>query len=78
MSDIDKTPLHPRNKLLLYNRYVLSKVSWNLTIANQTKTWVIESIDSVVNKYIRKWLEIPVSEIYNSYPHRHYLPSIKV
>ena len=27
MSDIDKTPLHPRNKFLLYNRYVLSKIS---------------------------------------------------
>ena len=36
MSDIDKTPLHPRNKLLLYNRYVLSKLSWNLTVANLT------------------------------------------
>ena len=61
MSDIDKTPLHPRNKLLLYNRYVLSKLSWNLTVANLTETWVIESIDSVINQYIRKWLEIPVS-----------------
>ena len=61
MSDIDKTPLHPRNKLLLYNRYVLSKLSWNLTVANLTKTWVTQSIDSVVNQYIRKWLEIPVS-----------------
>ena len=61
MSDIDKTPLHPRNKLLLYNRYVLFKLSWNLTVANLTKTWVIQSIDSVVNQYIRKWLEIPVS-----------------
>ena len=61
MSDIDKNPLHPRNKLLLYNRYVLSKLSWNLTVANLTKTWVIESIDSFINQYIRKWLEIPVS-----------------
>ena len=52
MPDIDKTPLHPRNKLL-YNRYILSKISWNLTVANLTKTWVIESIDSVINQYIR-------------------------
>ena len=60
MSDIDKIPLHPRNKLL-YNRYVQSKLSWNLTVANLTKTWVIESIDSVINQYIRKWLQIPIS-----------------
>ncbi|CAB4013493.1 Hypothetical predicted protein, partial [Paramuricea clavata] len=38
MTDIDSKPLHPRNKLLVYSRYV--KLS---------KTWVIENIDPVVN-----------------------------
>ncbi len=60
MSDIDLKPLHPKNKLLLYNRYVLSKISWHFTVASLSKTWVIESIDSVINKYIRNWLEIPI------------------
>ena len=27
--DIDEKPLHPKNKLLLYSRYVLSKLSWH-------------------------------------------------
>ena len=61
MSDIDQKPLHPKNKLLLYNRYVMSKISWHFTVAALSKTWVIETIDSVANKYIRKWLEIPIS-----------------
>ena len=61
MSDIDLKPLHPKNKLLLYNRYVLSKISWHFTVASLSKTWVTESIDSVINKYIRKWLEIPIN-----------------
>ena len=60
MSDIDLKPLHPKNKLLLYNRYVLSKLSWHFTVASLSKTWVTESIDSVITKYIRKWLEIPI------------------
>ena len=61
MSDIDLKPLHPKNKLLLYNRYVLSKISWHFTVASLSKTWVTESIDSVINKYIRKLLQIPIN-----------------
>ena len=61
MSDIDHKPLHPKNKLLVYSRHVLSKISWHLTVASLSKTWVIENIDSTVNSYIRKWLEVPVS-----------------
>ena len=41
-------------KLLLYSRYVLSKLSWHFTIANISKTWITEHLDSVVNGYIRK------------------------
>ena len=61
MADIDLKPLHPKNKILLYSRYLLSKLSWHFTVAFLLKTWVAENIDSVVNKYIRKCLEIPVS-----------------
>ena len=61
MSDIDLKPLHPKNNLILYSRYLLSKLSWHFTVATLSKTWVTVNIDSVVNKYVRKWLEIPVS-----------------
>ena len=61
MSDIDLKPLHPKNKLLLYSQYVLSKLSWHLTVAPLSKVWITENIDSIVNQYIRKWLDIPVS-----------------
>ncbi|CAB4019443.1 Hypothetical predicted protein, partial [Paramuricea clavata] len=61
MSDIDSKPLHPKNKLLLYSRYVLSKLAWHFTVATLSKTWVTENIDSVANKYIRRWLEVPIS-----------------
>ena len=61
MIDIDTKPLHPKNKLLLYSRYVLSKLSWHFTVATLSKTWVTENIDPIVNQYIRKWLEVPIS-----------------
>ena len=61
MSDIDLKPLHPKNKLHLYSRYVLSKLSWHLTVAPLPKVWIVENIDSIVNKYIRKWLDVPIS-----------------
>ena len=63
MNDIDIKPLHPKQKLLLYSRYGLSKLSWHFTLANihVSKTWITEHVDSVVNGYIRKWLDIPIS-----------------
>ena len=61
MNDIDIKPLHPKHKLLLYSCYVLSKLSWHFTTANISKTWITEHLDSVVNGYIRKWLDIPIS-----------------
>ena len=61
MSDIDLKPLHPKNKLILYSQYVLSKLSWHLTVAPLSKVWIVENIDSIVIQYIRKWLGVPVS-----------------
>ena len=58
---IDKIPCHPKNKLLLYHRYVLSKISWDLTIPDLSKTWVIENLYNKVADYVRRWFELPIS-----------------
>ena len=52
MKRIDDLPLHPKNKMLIYQRYVLSKLSWNLTIADIDITWVKQSLDNTVNQYV--------------------------
>ena len=54
MSDIGLKPLHPKNKLHLYSRYVLSKLSLHLTVAPLSKVWIVENIDPIVIQYIRK------------------------
>ena len=37
-ADIDSKPLHPKNKILLYSRYLVSKLSWHFTVASLSKT----------------------------------------
>ena len=54
LKDIDSLPLYPRNKLLLYSRFVFSKVSWHFTVADLSKTWVTENLDNLVSNYIRQ------------------------
>ena len=61
LEKISSLPLHPRNKLLLYNNYVLSKPAWHLTIADFGLTWVKHNLDTLLAYFVRSWLEIPVS-----------------
>ena len=56
LTNIDSLSILPKNKLLLYQRYLLSKLSWHLTVANLAKTWVIENLDSITIRFIRQWL----------------------
>ena len=53
MKEIDDLPLHLKNKILIYQRYVLSKLSWNLSIADMDITWVKQSLDSIFNQYVK-------------------------
>ncbi len=61
MNKIDELPLHPKNKILLYSRYLFSKISWHFTVSDISKIWICETLDSIASKYIRKWLQLPIS-----------------
>ena len=61
ITQIDSLPLHPKNKLLLYNSYLLSQVSWHLTVADLSKTWIVENLDNQVSAFVRRWLDLPIS-----------------
>ena len=66
LSEIDAIPCHPKNKLLLYYRFVLSKLSWHFTISDLSKTWIVDNIDSPVSRYICQWLGLPLSATLSS------------
>ena len=61
LSIIGKLPLHPKHKLNLYNRYLLSKILWHLTTADLTETWVKEVLDNKCHNTFQRWLEIPAN-----------------
>ena len=61
MTKIDQLPCHPNYKLSLYHRFILSTIAWNLTIADLSKTWVVQHLDTIVAKFVRHWLELPIS-----------------
>ena len=61
MNTVDQLPLHPRNKITIYSRYILPKLSWELTISDITVTWVKQVLDPILHSYLRQWLEIPIS-----------------
>ena len=42
LKNTDSLTIHPRNKLHWNDRYVLSKTSWYLTVADLGKTWISE------------------------------------
>ena len=61
MEKIDGLDIHPRNKILIYQKYVLGKISWHLTVSKISVTWIKEHLDNMVSNYIRSWLELPVN-----------------
>ena len=61
LQQIDLLNIHPKSKLLLYQKYVLSKLSWHFTVADISKTWVIQNLDNTLISYVRIWLDLPIS-----------------
>ena len=58
---IDKLLLKCRSKIDIVQWYVFSKLKWSFSIYNISETWVAEDIDNEINRYYRKWLQIPIS-----------------
>ena len=63
---IDGLPLHTRNKILLYLRYLHAILSWDLTIVDIDKAWTVNNIENICRQFLRRWLEIPPSGTFYS------------
>ena len=54
LKSIDSLSIQLKNRQLLYQRYILSKLSWQFTDANFAKTGVIENLDTLTIRFIRQ------------------------
>jgi hypothetical protein len=61
MQQVSDLPLDPKNKLLLYHRFILPRISWDLTILDLSSTWVTQNMGNIASRFFRSWLEVPVS-----------------
>ena len=59
MNKIDSLSCHPKNKLLIYHQFVLSKLSWHPTVVDLSKTWVVQNLDNIVTKHRRRLVVSP-------------------
>ena len=58
---ISNLNIKPQTKLKILSVYLPSQISFNLRIYSFSPTWISEAIDSVCVKYVRAWIEAPVS-----------------
>ena len=61
LEGIDRLPLHPKHKIQLYSKFLMSKTNWDLTISDINITWVKQTLNSISSSFVRKWLEIPIN-----------------
>ena len=57
----NQLPLHPLQKIEICQWFIFSKLKWQFSIYNLTKTWVAETLDNKFSKFYCRWLQIPVS-----------------
>lgn len=61
LDKIDRLPIKPLNKIDIITKYVFSKFKWRFSIYKLTETWVEKNIDNIISRFIRKWLQLPIS-----------------
>ena len=61
LEKIDILSLHPKHKINIAAKFVFSNLRWDLTIYHLPETRIAQNLDNKVNRYIRKWLSIPIS-----------------
>ena len=58
LEKLNNLPLHPNKKLKIISMYVYSKIRWKMSIYDLSVTWVIQSMDSLLKTYVKRWLHM--------------------
>ena len=49
-----------QTKLEILKEFITSQISFELKTYNFSKTWIEAELDSIANKHIRDWLQLPI------------------
>ena len=55
---IEHLPLHSQFKITIITRYVYGKLRFLLTVNEIDSTWIKTNLDSLVLRFVRKWLQL--------------------
>ena len=58
---ISNLKVKPLTKLRILSRFLPSQFSFELRIYNFSSTWISENIDALCVRFIRDWIEAPIS-----------------
>ena len=61
LEKIDIFSLHPKHKINILTKTIYSKLRSELTTYHLPETLIVQNLDNKANRYIRKWLGIPIS-----------------
>ena len=51
----------PQTKIKIYSQYIPSQINFELRTYNFSGTWICEQLDSMGIKFVREWVEAPIS-----------------
>ena len=57
----DKLKIRPQDKIKIVTQYIHSQLSFHIKLYDFPLTWIENTLDAACFKYIRKWLELPIS-----------------
>ena len=61
----DKLKISVQLKMRIFSQYIQAQILFELKIYDLTPTWVEQTLDSICSKFIRDWLELPISACLN-------------
>ena len=58
IAQFDQLPLHPKHKVLVYSRHLLSIISWRFSVAGYSEIWVCENLYCIVLSYKNGYIPV--------------------
>ena len=61
LSKVSMLKIRPQSKLKILRQVVYAKINFELKAFNFGHSWIKNELDSIVQRHVRQWLELPIS-----------------